>query len=216
MTTHASASERQSFLEALDEQRWDDHRYYHHCRINQTLHLVSALSFIAAYVLVFFNPVAAAVLGWLVSMSTRQIGHFFFEPKSYDNVNRATHEHKEDIKVGYNLRRKVVLMSVWGLSPVLLWWQPAMFGLFTPHVDTAGFIYNLAVLWIVVGAAAVLLRTLWLCVRKGPQTGLVWCTKILTDPFHDVRIYHKAPLYLLKGERFDPMTDWHNQQVPRA
>ena len=33
------------FREALQEQRWDDHRYYHHSRINQALHLVSAISF---------------------------------------------------------------------------------------------------------------------------------------------------------------------------
>ena len=35
------------FLEHLKEQRWDDHRYYHHSRINQSLHLLSATSFIA-------------------------------------------------------------------------------------------------------------------------------------------------------------------------
>jgi hypothetical protein len=35
------------------------------------------------------------------------------------------------------------------------------------------------------------------------QTGLVWMTKILTDPFHDVYLYHKAPLHLLRGQRFD-------------
>ncbi len=37
------------------------------------------------------------------------------------------------------------------------------------------------------------------------QAGLVWCTKILTDPFHDLMLYYKAPLYLLRGERIDPM-----------
>ena len=42
-----------SFLETLKEQRWDDHRYYHHSRINQTLHLLSATSFLCAYVLWF-------------------------------------------------------------------------------------------------------------------------------------------------------------------
>ena len=41
----------QSFLEALQTQRWDDHRYYHHSRINQTLHFVSAISFLVAYVM---------------------------------------------------------------------------------------------------------------------------------------------------------------------
>jgi hypothetical protein len=25
------------------------------------------------------------------------------------------------------------------------------------------------------------------------MTGLVWMTKIITDPFHDVYLYHKAP-----------------------
>ena len=30
-------------------------------------------------------------------------------------------------------------------------------------------------------------------------------TKILTDPFHDIKLYHKAPLYLLRGELIDPM-----------
>jgi len=39
-------------------------------------------------------------------MVSRQSGHFFFEPKGYDDVNQATHQHKEEIKVGYNLRRK--------------------------------------------------------------------------------------------------------------
>ena len=44
------------FRETLREQRWDDHRYYHHSRINQSLHLVSAISFLIAYVMVFFDP----------------------------------------------------------------------------------------------------------------------------------------------------------------
>ncbi len=39
----------QNFLQALKTQRWDDHRYYHHSRINQTLHLISAISFVVAY-----------------------------------------------------------------------------------------------------------------------------------------------------------------------
>src|ERR1700712_739462 len=97
-----------SFLEQLRTQRWDDHRYYHHSRINQSLHLVSAISFVVAYVMVFFDAGVAGLIGWLVSMTSRQAGHFFFEPKHYDVINKASHEHKEEIKVGYNLRRKVV------------------------------------------------------------------------------------------------------------
>ncbi len=71
-----------------------------------------------AYILVFSNPVAAVLLAWLVGMTSRQVGHFFFEPREYDTVNHATHEHKEDVKLGYNLRRKVVLMAVWAVSPL--------------------------------------------------------------------------------------------------
>ncbi len=37
------------------------------------------------------------------------------------------------------------------------------------------------------------------------QTGLVWATKIITDPFNDVKIYWKSPLYLMRGELIDPM-----------
>src|SRR5882724_934422 len=195
----------QRFLEALRVQRWDDHRYYHHSRINQTLHLLSAISFLCAYALLFTNPAAAALVGWLVAMVSRQSGHFFFEPKGYDAVNRATHEHKEEIKVGYNLKRKVVLHVIWGASPLLLLVDPTLFGTFTPHTDLRGFINHTAQLWLVIGVGALLFRTMHLFFLKDVQTGLVWLTKIVTDPFHDVVMYHKAPLYLLRGELIDPM-----------
>jgi hypothetical protein len=51
---------------------------------------------------------------------------------------------------------------------------------------------------------------LW--VQKSLMTGLVWMTKILTDPFHDIVLYHKAPLHLLRGELIDPMP--HVRSVP--
>ena len=41
-----------NFLRALEAQRWDDHRFYHHSRINQTLHFISAISFVVAYCLI--------------------------------------------------------------------------------------------------------------------------------------------------------------------
>ena len=69
------------FLAALRTQRWDDHRYYHHSRINQSLHFVSAISFLFSYVMIFKDPAISALAGWLVAMTTRQCGHFFFEPK---------------------------------------------------------------------------------------------------------------------------------------
>jgi hypothetical protein len=194
----------QGFLEALRTQRWDDHRYYHHSRINQTLHLVSALSFLFSYVMIFKDPAISALAGWLVAMTTRQTGHFFFEPKDYDAVNKATHEYKEEIKVGYNLRRKVVLLTIWALSPLPLYFDPTYFGLFAPAADKTDFVRHVAMIWLVLGIAGVLCRTVQLFLIKDVQTGLVWATKILTDPFHDIKLYRKAPLALLRGELIDP------------
>jgi hypothetical protein len=57
--------------------------------------------------------------------------------------------------------------------------------------------------WLILGVAGLLFRTIHLFFLKDVQTGLVWMTKILTDPFHDIILYHKAPLFLLKGELMD-------------
>ena len=193
------------FFETLETQRWDDHRYYHHSRINQSLHLVSALSFIAAYGLLFVDPAAAALLAWCVSMTTRQAGHFFFEPKGYDHVNQATHEHKEEIKVGYNLQRKVVLMAVWAALPVLVWADPTLFGLLQAREGWEGWIRGVGACWLALGVAGLLFRAIQLTVQQNLRTAAVWVTKILTDPFHDILLYHRAPLHLLRGQIMDPM-----------
>jgi hypothetical protein len=190
------------FLRALAEQRWDDHRYYHHSRINQSLHLVSAVCFVCSYVLLFTHPVAAALVGWLLAMVLRQSGHFFFEPKGYDEANQATHEYKEDVKVGYNLRRKVVLHILWALVPAALLADSSLGGLVEPQ---HGFLVNLSRLWLALGIGAVLFRTVHLFFLRDVRTGLVWMTKILTDPFHDIKLYHRAPMQLWRGEMLDPV-----------
>jgi hypothetical protein len=193
-----------TFSEALKEQRWDDHRFYHHSRINQTLHLISASSFIVTYALLFFHPVVAVLFGWTFSMCSRQVGHFFFEPKGYDEMNQATHEYKEAVKVGFNLRRKVILHSIWGAVPFLLLLSPSFFGIFAPYTGAAGYADHLAKIWLVVAASALVGRTIQLFFIRDVQTGLVWFTKILTDPFNDVKQYWRAPLFLMKGELIEP------------
>src|SRR5262245_5603347 len=205
-----------SFLEQLRIQRWDDHRYYHHSRINQSLHLVSAISFVIAYIMMFKSPAIAALVGWLVSMTTRQAGHFFFEPKDYDVINQATHEHKEDIKIGYNLQRKVVLMAIWALSPLPLYFDPTYFGIFDPAADMMALATQVANIWFVVAIGGLVFRMVQLFFIKDVQTGLVWVTKILTDPFHDIKLYYKAPLYLLRGELIDPGHDLQHGNAVRA
>jgi len=202
-----------AFMQELKQQRWDDHRYYHHNTINQSLHLFSASCFLMTYLLLFISPVAAAFIGWILAMVSRQIGHFFFEPKDYDEANQASHEHKEEIKVGYNLNRKIVLLTLWVLSPLLLLWQPTAFGLFEPHAGPDDYIYNLSLLWIGLGLAAVLFRTVHLFFIDGVMTGLVWFTKILTDPFHDIKLYHRAPIEVLKGNFYDPIVSGDGKEV---
>ena len=175
-----------SFLQTLRVQRWDDHRYYHHSLINQSLHLVSAITFVVAYGLLFVDPAMAAILAWCVSMTTRQAGHFFFEPRGYDHVNQATDEYKEEIKVGYNIRRKIVLMSVWVLIPLALWFEPSLFGLIEPAANVRGFVHDVGIAWLSLGAAGLIFRVLQLWVTKNLIEGLAWGTKIVTDPFHDI------------------------------
>jgi hypothetical protein len=194
-------------LRELERQRWDDHRLYHHSRINQSLHLVSAISFLVAYVYLAINPIVSALLGWGVAMLSRQVGHFFFEPKDYDEVNRVTHSHKEDIKVGYNLKRKRILLALWALTPVAVWLAPGLFGLMESASGWQGYLYNLSVLWIALAAAAVLVRTVHLFFIRDVTTGLAWLLKILTEPINDIRIYHRSPLYLMRGQLIDPMAE---------
>jgi hypothetical protein len=194
-----------AFLQTLETQRWDDHRYYHHSRINQSLHFISAISFLVAYVLLFIDPATAAIIGWCVSMGTRQSGHFFFEPRGFDHLNNVTDAYKEEVKVGYNMQRKAVLIAVWALIPVLLWLQPSLFGLIEPATTLGGTVHDVGIAWLALAVAGLGFRVLQLWVQQGLLVGLAWAFKIITDPIHDIRLYWKAPLALMRGELIDPM-----------
>jgi hypothetical protein len=193
-----------TILETLREQRWDDHRYYHHSRINQFLHLLSALSFIVAYVYLFIDPVVSAYIAWLFAMTTRQAGHFFFEPKDYDTYNQATQDHKEAIKIGYNLKRKRVLIACWLAVPLLAYFDAALFNFVMPDAAPDTLIDRIGWGWLWLGLAAVVFRMIQLTAIQSRRVALVWCIKILTDPFHDAVIYRKSPIYLLRGQLIDP------------
>ena len=192
-------------LEELAIQRWDDHRFYHHSRINQSLHLVSALSFVVAYGLLLVDPAWSAILAWCVSMISRQAGHFFFEPRGYDHVNKVSDAHKEQIKVGYNIQRKIVLMSAWALIPAILWGTPSLFSMIDPAANFSEFLHDVGIGWLALGVTGLHFRVVQLWIEQSLVTGLVWAMKILTDPFHDILLYYRAPLYLMRGELIDPM-----------
>jgi len=191
-------------LATFKEQRWDDHRYYHHSRINQSLHFVSAISFMVAYIYLFIDPVVSAYVAWLIAMTTRQCGHFFFEPKDYDTYNQATQEYKEEIKIGYNLNRKRVLMACFVAVPILAYFDLEFMNYLVPHQDTETFLNRVGIGWLWLGVAAVAFRMIQLTIKQSFKTAYVWCIKILTDPFHDFLIYRKAPLYLMRGQLIDP------------
>ena len=194
------------FLKKIEVLQWDDHRYYHQCRINQTLHLLSAFSFLVAYTLLFVDPALAGLVGWLVGMVTRQSGHLFFEPRGYDHVNGASYAHKESIKVGYNMQRKALLIGVWLALPLLLYVTPSLFGLIQPATGFKAYVHDVGLLWLALGAGGLLLRTLHLFFLRGPVWGLAWAAKILLDPFHNVAIYWRSPPALLRGQRLDPIS----------
>jgi hypothetical protein len=94
-------------------------------------------------------------------------------------------------------------MAIWAASPLPLLFDPTYFGIFSPHAGAAEFVRHVAQIWLAVGIGGLLFRTVQLFIIKDVQTGLVWATKILTDPFHDIKLYHRAPLYLFKGELID-------------
>ena len=188
----------------LREQRWDDHRYYHHSRINQFLHLISASSFLIAYVYLFIDPVVSAYIAWLIAMTTRQAGHFFFEPKGYDEYNKATFDYKEKIKVGFNLKRKRVLMSCFVLVPILAYFDLEFMNYLVPHQDAETFLNRVGIGWLWLGVIAIAFRMVQLTAIQTRRVAITWCIKILTDPFHDVWIYRKSPLYLMQGQLIDP------------
>ncbi|MCX7266315.1 MAG: hypothetical protein NT035_13170 [Burkholderiales bacterium] len=183
--------------------RWDDHRYYHQCRINQTLHWISAISFLIAYGMLWTDPASAGLIGWLVGMVTRQSGHIFFEPRGYDHANQATYEFKETIKAGYNMRRKGILIGVWLSLPVLLYASPSLFGWIQPSTNAQEYFHDVGLIWLSLGIAAIAFRTVHIFFLRGVGWGMAWAVKILTDPFHNLTTYWDAPIALLKGQRLE-------------
>lgn len=196
-----------TFLQLVEKLRWDDHRYYHQSRINQTLHLISALTFLLAYAALFVDPPVAGLIGWLLGMVTRQSGHIFFEPRGEDRVHHVSYEYKESIKVGYNMNRKAVLIAVWLSSALAVALKPDLFGLLRARQGLIGYLHNLGWVWLWLGVAGVLFRMGQLVVLRGIASALAWACKILTDPFHNIAIYWRSPLLLLHGQLYDPLLD---------
>jgi hypothetical protein len=109
------------------------------------------------------------------------------------------------VKVGYNIHRKIILLSIWAGIPLVLWLQPSVFGMIAPASNNAEFLHDVGMAWLALGVAGVLFRVGQLTFTQGPLEALAWAIKIISDPVHDIVLYHKAPLALLRGELLDPM-----------
>ena len=94
-------------------------------------------------------------------------------------------------------------MAIWAASPLLLLLEPSLFGTIEPAVTWGEFIRDVGAMWLGLAVAGLLFRTVQLVVQQDARTGLVWMTKILTDPLHDIKLYYRAPLQLLRGELTD-------------
>jgi hypothetical protein len=99
----------------------------------------------------------------------------------------------------------VVLLAVWVAVPMALWLAPSLGGLIEPASTFRGYLHDLGIAWLALGVGGLLFRVGQLIVLQGVVPALAWATKIITDPFHDVMLYWRAPLHLLRGELLDPM-----------
>ena len=118
------------------------------------------------------------------------------------SCKRTSNDYKEAIKVGYNQKRKIVLL-VWGLVPVALVFAPTPFGLFAPPAGRMDFIRRVGLLWLLVGIGGGLFRMIQLFATQGVSIGRTWAAKVLTDPFHNIALSWRSPL-APRGEMIEP------------
>ena len=83
--------------------------------------------------------------------------------------------------------------------------DPTYFGIFTAAADKSELFDQIGLIWLAVGVGGLIFRTVHLFFIRDVMTGLAWMTKIITDPYHDIKMYHMAPVHLLRGELIDPM-----------
>ena len=93
--------------------------------------------FLVAYVLVFTDPAIAALIGWLVAMRAGKPVTSSSSPRATTRSTRRPTSTRKRSRSATTCNRKIVLLAIWALSPLLLWFDPTLFGMFAPH-RTAG------------------------------------------------------------------------------
>jgi hypothetical protein len=89
----------------------------------------------------------------------------------------------------------------------MLWLDPMLFGVVEAHASPAQLADHVALVWLLVAAAGIAFRCIQLCVTRSVLTGIAWVSKIATEPFHNIRIYWRSPVHLLRGQLYDPLDE---------
>jgi hypothetical protein len=96
-------------------------------------------------------------------------------------------------------------MSIWAAVPLAIWLEPSVFSWAVPEDDQDSFVRMVGFYWLALGVAGLLFRVAQLIIQDNFVVAFSWAFKIITDPFHDLVLYAKSPVYLLKGQLIDPM-----------
>ena len=175
----------QNFYAEIMRRKKDDHHASHSDAVNQLLHIVSSSAFLVCYWLVFWDLTAAMWAG-LAALFLRQFGHAVLEPPCHD---------KEAVLLGYNTRKKTVILGAYLLIPAVYlaaagsWRTDALWAMAEPAAQAL-------FLWTGLVVAG---RVVYLIGTKGFRLGMVWFVKLITDPITDILAYSPRFLWTPKA-----------------
>lgn len=190
-------------MEEIKFQLKQDHDYYHHSLLNQSLHFLSGIINLIAIYLLANSSLDKGVALFMLSWGTRQLGHFFWESKDFDHKVNKSFQEKEDEKVGANLERKKIMIAGLVLATIFFIISP---DLLIKSANTLGYITessfsSLMFFCLIVFLTTWILRTLWLVFFHSPLRGLSWFLKIMYDPINDIVLYKDSPYKLIQSLR---------------
>jgi glutamate-1-semialdehyde 2,1-aminomutase len=164
-----------TFYNEVMRRKHDDHVASHSHPLNQLFHLLSSSVFIYCYVLIF-TDLTTAVSASLAALFLRQFGHALVEPPCHD---------KEELLLGFNTPSKTMIVSAYGLIPVI---NMIMAGSWTVATFIEKF-PTIAQQWWGLTLVVVLGRVIYLAWLHDFRISMIWFVKLITDPFTDILAY---------------------------
>ena len=177
-----------NFYAEVMRRKHDDHVASHSNAVNQLFHILSSSVFIYCYVLTFSNLTTAMGLG-LAALFVRQFGHAVLEPPCHD---------KEEILLGFNTRKKSVIVGAYLLIPVVHLLQAGSlnWAALAPRLDLV------AQQWFGLTVLVVGWHVGYLMWKHNVWLAMIWFVKLATDPFTDLVAY--SPPYLTAAKALIP------------